>query len=336
MALTLGTIIADFETQLATQIDVSGTTATLQSATDDDGVALPTGLYFLAIDKDNSQKEFFSCTLTGTSLTNIKSISRQGVETTGAVRKHRVGASVTLTDFANIKILGDLLTGALKISPTTPLAYSSQPTLNNDDQLATKKYVDDNIGPGGGDVIGPPTSVDNGVPRFDGTGGTDIQGSGVSILDTAHAYQAQLDPSDIDSSNKAFKFPNAAGTFSVIRSVSSTCTVSTNDLIANFDLTTILEGSTDALIVLGRAALHSANFNTETIIGRASAGSTPTGNTSIVLSNGESIAFSKFLGNTPTGITVSMTSNTNLRVTFTYGSTPGAPGACDLKIIILK
>lgn len=39
------------------------------------------------------------------------------------------------------------------------------------------------IGAGGGDVNGPGSSVDNEIVRFDGTGGTDIQGSGVTISD---------------------------------------------------------------------------------------------------------------------------------------------------------
>ena len=39
----LGTIIADFRTALAAKMAVGATTGTLQSAIDDDGVALPTG-----------------------------------------------------------------------------------------------------------------------------------------------------------------------------------------------------------------------------------------------------------------------------------------------------
>ena len=141
--MTLAKIIADFETQLATQLDPGGTTATLQSATDDDGVALPTGRYFLTIDMLNSQKEHFSCTLTGTALTNIKSVSRQGVETTGAVRKHRVGASVTLTDFANLRVIVDMLGGVTGLDHTMPIFYDGTASITLDTHLATKKYVDD-------------------------------------------------------------------------------------------------------------------------------------------------------------------------------------------------
>lgn len=109
----LGTIIADFRTALATKMSIGATTGTLQSATDDDGVALPAGRYFFTIDGDNSQKEHISCELNGTDLTSIKSVSRQGVETSGTVREHRVGASVVITNFAHIKYLNDMVGGDL-------------------------------------------------------------------------------------------------------------------------------------------------------------------------------------------------------------------------------
>lgn len=114
--MKLGTIIADFRTALAVKMAVGATTGTLQSATDDDSVALPAGRYFFTIDGDNSQKEHISCDLSSTALTNIKSISRQGAETTGVVREHRVGASVVITNFAHIKVIGDVMAGTLPSS----------------------------------------------------------------------------------------------------------------------------------------------------------------------------------------------------------------------------
>ena len=93
-------IVADFEAQLATALAIGGTSFTLSSATDDDGVALPSGLYYFTVDNGSSSKEYFAGTLAGTSVTGVLSVSRQGAETSGAVRKHRVGASVIITDFA--------------------------------------------------------------------------------------------------------------------------------------------------------------------------------------------------------------------------------------------
>lgn len=93
-------IIADFETQLSTSLAVGGTSFSLSSATDDDGVALPNGLYYFTVDNGTSRKEYLAGTLADTSVTGVLSVSRQGVETSGAVRAHRVGASVIITDFA--------------------------------------------------------------------------------------------------------------------------------------------------------------------------------------------------------------------------------------------
>lgn len=114
-------IIADFETSLSTPISVGSTSFTLASATDDDGVALPTGKYYLTVDNASNQKEYFVGTVTGTSVTSVSSVSRQGVETVGAVRSHRVGASVIMTDFMTYKNYIDETTtaGAPDASNTT-------------------------------------------------------------------------------------------------------------------------------------------------------------------------------------------------------------------------
>jgi hypothetical protein len=153
MATKLATIIADFRTSLATKIEVGGTTATLQSATDDDGVALPDGEYSFTLNGDNSQKEYIICTLSGTSLTAIKSVTRQGVQSSGTVREHRVGSSVSITNFTHIKYINDLLDGTTDLDADTPLAYDGDPDLTgNDRKLATVKLVEDTAQAGGADA----------------------------------------------------------------------------------------------------------------------------------------------------------------------------------------
>lgn len=142
MSTKLAKIIADFRTTLATEIAVGGTSATLQSATDDDGVALPTGTYFFTIDGENSQKEHIVCTCTAGALTSISTVSRQGVQASGVLRKHRIGATVTITDFAHIMYINDLLTGTTDLNASTPLKYDGTATISNDNHLATKAYVD--------------------------------------------------------------------------------------------------------------------------------------------------------------------------------------------------
>lgn len=142
MATELGKIIADFQTSLATTIAVGGTSGTLVSNTDDDGVTLPNGRYFFTIDGGNAFKEHISCTLTGKEMTDIHSVSRQGVETSGAVKTHRVGATIIITDFAHIKKLNNLLDGTTDLDADNPLKYDADPSITNDAELATKKYMD--------------------------------------------------------------------------------------------------------------------------------------------------------------------------------------------------
>lgn len=143
MSTLTGKILADFTTSLATALAVGGTSATLQSATDDDGVALVTGVYYFTIDGSNSSKEHIRCSLNGTALTSIYSVSRQGVATSGVARAHRIGATVTLTDFAHIKIINDLINGTTDLDSSNPLKYDGVATIADDAELATKKYVDD-------------------------------------------------------------------------------------------------------------------------------------------------------------------------------------------------
>lgn len=155
MASTLKKIVADFRTSLSSKIAVGGTSGTIQSATDDDSVALPAGKYFFTVDGDNSQKEHITCDLSSTNLTNIKSVSRQGTETSGTVREHRVGATVTITDFAHIKRLNDLLNGTDELDSAAPLKYDADPTFTDDQSLITKKYADDLA------ILGSPLASDS-------------------------------------------------------------------------------------------------------------------------------------------------------------------------------
>lgn len=142
MSTLTSTILADFTTSLATALAVGATTGTLQSATDDDGVALPTGKYYLTLDGSNASKEHIRLTLTGTAMTVIESVSRQGVITSGCVRAHRLGATVTLTDFAHIKVINDLINGTTDLDSSVPLKYDGTATISNLNHLATKAYVD--------------------------------------------------------------------------------------------------------------------------------------------------------------------------------------------------
>ena len=143
----LAKIVADFQTSLATKISVGGTNFTLQSKVDNDDVAIIDGQYYFTIDGDNSQKEYVvgiydSATGVVSSLINV---SRQGAETAGVVREHRVGAVVTITDFGHIKVISELLDGTTDWDGTVPIKYDSNPVIIDDKHLATKKYADDSF-----------------------------------------------------------------------------------------------------------------------------------------------------------------------------------------------
>lgn len=151
--MALAKIVADFRTSLATKLAAGGSTCSLQSITDDDGVTIPNGTYFFTLDGDNSQKEHIIATLTGVNLTDISSISRQGVQTANAVREHRIGSTVTITNFAHIKYLNDLLDGTTDLDADIPLAYDADPDLTgNNKKLATVKLVEDTAMAGGADA----------------------------------------------------------------------------------------------------------------------------------------------------------------------------------------
>ena len=142
MSTKLGVIVADFSTQLATKISAAGTSVSLQSATDDDGVSLPAGNYFFTIDGANSAKEHIFGALSGVNITSIQSVSRQGVFTSGVAREHRVGASVSITDHGHLLAIRNLFSGTAILDATIPLGYDGAITLTSPNQLTTKTYVD--------------------------------------------------------------------------------------------------------------------------------------------------------------------------------------------------
>lgn len=132
--MAIPNIVADFQTTLALKVAVGATSATLTSATDDDGQALATGTYGFTIDRKNSNKEYIVCTVTGTALTAISTIDRStGIATSGFALSHRKGAEVIISDFVVIQRLKDVL----------ETGYDSAVSPATDYALATKKYVDD-------------------------------------------------------------------------------------------------------------------------------------------------------------------------------------------------
>jgi len=143
MASLLVRTIADYSTTLVSKTAVGATTATLTSGLDADAVQLPTGTYGFTIDRNNSAKEYFTATLTGASLTVIKTVTRgTGVGTDGLLRVHRKGAEVIISDHVAIKRMMNVLDGTTSLDAATPLGYDGTATISTANQLATKAYAD--------------------------------------------------------------------------------------------------------------------------------------------------------------------------------------------------
>lgn len=148
MANKIPLAYADVELQISSAISAGDTTFSLSSATDDDGNALPAGKYCFTIDNGSSNKEYLLGQLNGTDVTSVVSVSRQGVETSGAVRAHRVGAPAIVSDFATIQRVADVLRGQETLDGDNPMVYDAEPTLTDRKELATVAYVLDNVAGG--------------------------------------------------------------------------------------------------------------------------------------------------------------------------------------------
>src|SRR5437868_4529278 len=83
MSSKLTKVIANFETSLATKLANGAVAGALTSIVDKNGVNLPTGKYCMIIDRGTGDEEHLVFDLSGTAMTNIFSISRQGVQTAG-------------------------------------------------------------------------------------------------------------------------------------------------------------------------------------------------------------------------------------------------------------
>lgn len=144
MASKLTKVVANFESSLATKLSAGAVSGSLSNVTDKNGVALPTGKYCMIVNRGTGDEEHLIFDLTGSAMTNIVSVSRQGVQTSGVqnANGHRVGVKVYLTDFVNLKVIVDILNGVEAIDATAPLKYDADPTFSNSRQLVSKGYVD--------------------------------------------------------------------------------------------------------------------------------------------------------------------------------------------------
>jgi len=143
---TIPTVVALFETSLASKITSSATSATLVTGTDKQGNSL-SGTYGFIIDEGSANEEFVICTASGTALSSCtRGISvTDGKTAVAALQKeHRRGATVKITNYPQLAILSRILNGQETIP--NRLAYQTHPTFSGtaaSTSLITKKYADD-------------------------------------------------------------------------------------------------------------------------------------------------------------------------------------------------
>ena len=147
MSSKLTKVVANFETSLATKLANGAVAGALTSITDKNSVALPAGRYCMIVDRGTGDEEHLVFDLSGTAMTNIFSVSRQGVQTAGVqnLNGHRAGSKCYLTDFVNLKIIVDILNGDDTLDSTKPIKYDADPTFNDSKQVVSKGYVDTNL-----------------------------------------------------------------------------------------------------------------------------------------------------------------------------------------------
>jgi len=136
-------VIANFEDSLASKITSTATSLTLVDGTTPAGNTL-SGWYGLTLESGSANMEYILANCTGTACTSLtRGLSTDtGTSTVASLKfEHRRGASVKITDYPNLTIITNILNGADGVPDK--LYYDSQPTITSNEDIATKKYVDD-------------------------------------------------------------------------------------------------------------------------------------------------------------------------------------------------
>lgn len=143
LGATIPKAVALFETTLASKISSTATSMTMTSGTDKSGDSL-SGYICYIIDEGTASEEFVCGTTSGTAVSSmIRGIDPiDGDEEVSSLKKsHRRGASIKVSDYPVIGVITRIING----DETFPnkLTYASQPSLTGDEDIATKKYIDD-------------------------------------------------------------------------------------------------------------------------------------------------------------------------------------------------
>ena len=150
------TVIALFETSLASGISGTATSFTLTSATDLAGTTLASSTYAFIIDEGTASQELVLADCTGTACTNVArglSVVTGTTTVTALEHSHRRGASVKITDGPQLNIISRIINGIASFP--NKISYTSAPTFTNGLEIIDKTYADNLIIAGG--TAGSPT-----------------------------------------------------------------------------------------------------------------------------------------------------------------------------------
>lgn len=142
MASQLTKIIANFSTQITSNISVGGLTASLASNLDKEGNILPSGKYCFTINQGKSNEQHFLCDLAGTSITNVQGVDHSGDLSTGFLKEARINDEIKITDYVNLLRIVEILSGEKALDGGTPLKYDTAPALTDPRQIPDKAYTD--------------------------------------------------------------------------------------------------------------------------------------------------------------------------------------------------
>lgn len=152
LGTTIPIVVALFETSLASKITSTATSMTLITGTDKEGNSL-SGTYGFVIDEGTASEEFVTASCTATACSSLArgiSVVTGNTEITALKKSHRRGASVKISNHPQLAVISRILNG----DETIPniISYASQPTFTGNEEIPTKKYVDDTVSAGAPDA----------------------------------------------------------------------------------------------------------------------------------------------------------------------------------------
>lgn len=142
MASVLTKVIANFATQITSNITAGGVTASIASNLDKEGNVIASGKYGFTLNQGKSNEQHFICDLSGTSITNVQGVDHSGDLSTGFLKDARINDEIKITDYSNLLRIVEILSGSKALDGGTPIKYDAAPALTDPRQIPDKAYTD--------------------------------------------------------------------------------------------------------------------------------------------------------------------------------------------------